>query len=139
MMEFAQLRDQVKVESLSRRPIGSSGLIGTWLNSNLNTNGIARVEISESGDELWLQVYAMGPDGLIDWGKAPVAPFTSSASSEAAAGLTCRFDFGFAETSLQGMIMKGLLVLTQFHRFKDDSKRIDYFAREYFALDHGRF
>jgi hypothetical protein len=37
------------------------------------------------------------------------------------------------------MIMKGLLVLAQFHLFKDDSGRADYFLREYFALSHDRF
>jgi hypothetical protein len=56
-----------------------------------------------------------------------------------AAGFTCTYDFGFAETELQGMIMKGLLVLAQFHRFKDNSKRADYFVREYYALEHGQY
>jgi hypothetical protein len=37
------------------------------------------------------------------------------------------------------MILKGLIVLAQIHRFKDDSKRADYFVREYFALEHGRY
>jgi hypothetical protein len=37
------------------------------------------------------------------------------------------------------MIMKGLLVLAQFHHFKDDSNRADYFVREYFSLIHGRY
>jgi len=35
--------------------------------------------------------------------------------------------------------MKGLLVLAQFHLFKDDSGRADYFLREYFAMSHDRF
>ena len=46
--------------------------------------------------------------------------------------------FGFAETRLQAMVMKGLLVLSQFHGFKDDSGRADYFVREYYALTDGR-
>ena len=32
------------------------------------------------------------------------------------------------------MIMKGLLVLAEFHSFKDNSNRAPYFVREYFAL-----
>jgi hypothetical protein len=35
------------------------------------------------------------------------------------------------------MIMKGLLVLAQFHLFSDD--RESYFLREYFAATHDRF
>jgi len=37
------------------------------------------------------------------------------------------------------MLMKGLLVLAQFHHFKDDSGRAGYFVREYFGMDHGKF
>jgi hypothetical protein len=36
------------------------------------------------------------------------------------------------------MIMKGLLVLAQFHLF-NDNQREDYFLREYFANTHDRF
>jgi hypothetical protein len=85
---------------------------------------------------LSLQVFAVGPEGLIDWGSSTVKVFASQPTSRAGAGFTCTFDFGFVEAELQGMIMKGLLVLAQFHRFKDDSKRADYFVREYFALEH---
>jgi hypothetical protein len=37
------------------------------------------------------------------------------------------------------MIMKGLLVLAQLHSFKDESRRADYFVREYFALAHEQY
>jgi hypothetical protein len=37
------------------------------------------------------------------------------------------------------MILKGLIVLAQIHRFKDGGDRVDYFVREYFALEHGRY
>ena len=63
----------------------------------------------------------------------------SAPSSQVAAGFTCRYDFGFAEAALQAMILKGLIVLAQIHTFKDDSRRADYFVREYFALAHGRY
>jgi len=35
--------------------------------------------------------------------------------------------------------MKGLLVLAQFHLYKDDSKRESYFLREYYAKTHDLF
>jgi hypothetical protein len=37
------------------------------------------------------------------------------------------------------MIMKGLIVLAQVHKFKDDSGRMDYFVREYYAVVHDRY
>jgi hypothetical protein len=138
-MQFAQLYDRIETDPATTATLDTSPLPGIWVNSNPNTNGIARMVVSESDRNLSIQAFAIGPDGLIDWGTTQLAVFASTPTSRTAAGFTCLFDFGFAETELQGMIMKGLLVLAQFHRFKDDSKRVDYFLREYFALEHGRF
>ena len=137
-MQFAQLSDRVESDG-SSTPMDVQALPGVWINSNPNTTGIARMVMSESEGKLSLQVFAVGPDGLIDWGSTNVNVFAGLPTSKVGAGFTCVFDFGFAETELQGMIMKGLLVLAQFHRFKDNSKRADFFVREYFALEHGRY
>jgi hypothetical protein len=138
-MQFAQLYDRVETDPATAGALDTSSLPGIWINSNPDTNGIARMVVSESSRSLSVQAYAIGPDGLIDWGTTDLAMFASTPTSRMATGFTCLFDFGFAETELQGMIMKGLLVLAQFHRFKDESKRADYFLREYFALEHGQF
>ncbi len=137
-MQFAQLSD--RVETITQdTPMDVQALPGVWINSNPNTSGIARMVMSEAGGKLSLQVFAVGPEGLIDWGSADVKVFAGQPTSKIGAGFTCLFDFGFAETELQGMIMKGLLVLAQFHRFKDDTKRADFFVREYYALEHGKY
>ena len=136
-MQFAQLSD--RVESNGSKTMDTHALPGVWINSNPNTSGIARMVMSEAEGKLSLQVFAVGPDGLIDWGSTGVKVFAGVPTSNTGAGFTCTFDFGFAETDLQGMIMKGLLVLAQFHRFKDNSNRADFFVREYFALEHGRY
>src|SRR5215467_10098389 len=138
-MQFAQIRDRVETDAGTTGPIDVSALSGMWINSNPDTNAIARIVISESERDLSLQVYAIGPERLIDWGSTRADVFTFTPSSRVAAGFTCVFDFGFAETRLEGMLAKGLLVLAQFHAFKDKSGRADYFVREYFALDHGRY
>lgn len=134
-MQFAQLSDRVESNG-NATPMDTQALPGVWINSNPNTSGIARMVMSESEGKLSLQVFAVGPDGPIDWGSTGVNVFAGLPTSKVGAGFTCNFDFGFAETELQGMIMKGLLVLAQFHRFKDDSKRADFFVREYYALEH---
>jgi hypothetical protein len=135
-MNFAQVCDRVEAQA---GEIDPKALVGAWINSNLDTNSIARINITDSGGKLQLQVLAMGPDGLIDWGASEAQVFAAGPASHTGAGFTCRYDFGFAETRLQAMIMKGLLVLAQFHLFKDDSGRADYFLREYFAVSHDRF
>lgn len=138
-MQFAQLSDRVDKTESNGVITDLHALPGVWINSNPDTNGIARLVISESDGQLSVQAFAVGPTGLIDWGSTNVKVFAGLPTSQVAAGFTCLFDFGFAETELQGMIMKGLLVLAQFHRFKDNSKRADYFVREYYALEHGRY
>jgi hypothetical protein len=138
-MQFAQICDRVETDPATAAPPDVSTLPGIWINSNPETNGIARLVLSESGGNLSVQVYAIGADGLIDWGTTRANIFSSSPSSRVAAGFTCRYDFGFAEAVLQAMILKGLIVLAQIHSFKDGSGRADYFVREYFALAHGRY
>ena len=136
-MEIAQLCDLV--EPSIPGSLNGSALVGEWLNSNPDTTSIGRVTISESGGKLLMRVLAIGPEGLIDWGVAELAIFSSGPASSTPAGFISDYDFGFAETEIRGMIMKGLLVLAQFHRFKDESQRADYFVREYFSLAHGKF
>lgn len=137
-MEFAQLYDRVEIEDAAS-PLDTSNLKGVWINSNPDTNGIARMEFSDVDGQLSIRVHAVGPDGLIDWGLAPVKLCAASPGSRATAGFTCTYDFGFAETRLQAMIMKGLIVLAQVHKFKDDSNRMNFFVREYFAVVHDRY
>lgn len=114
-------------------------LLGTWINSNPDTHSVAVVKATDSDGKLKLQVSAVGPDRFVDWGVADAQVFAATPDSHVGAGFTCRYEFDHGETRLQGMIMKGLLVLAQFHLFKDASDRESYFLREYFAATHDRF
>lgn len=138
-MQFAQLFDCVETDAATSGSPDLSSFPGVWINSNPDTQGIARMVMSESEGKVTLQVYAIGPDSLIDWGPVEITVFMATPSSRTGAGFTCVYDFGFVETRLQGSIVKGLIVLAQYHTFKDDSKRADYFLREYFASTHTRF
>ena len=114
-------------------------LLGTWINSNPDTHSVALVKATEADGGLRLQVSAVGPAGLIDWGVAKADVFAATPDAHAGAGFTCRYQFEHGETRLQGMIMKGLLVLAQFHLFNDHTDHEDFFLREYFAATHDRF
>lgn len=138
-MQFAQICDRVETEPIAASDIDRSAFIGTWINSNPDTNSIARLKVFESDGDLKVQVSGVGPDGLIDWGAVVAESFAAGPASRAGAGFACTFDFGFAEARMQGMIMKGLLVLAQFHTFKDESRRAGYFLREYYAKTHDRY
>jgi hypothetical protein len=116
-----------------------SALLGTWINSNPDAQSVVLVRATDSGGRLKLQVSAVDPGGFVDWGAADADVFAATPESHSAAGFTCRYQFEHGETRLQGMIMKGLLVLAQFHLFNEESKRESYFLREYFAATHDRF
>ena len=136
-MQFAQLFDLV--EANTAEPIEFSQWVGTWVNSNPGTTGIARLMISGGDREFFLEIHAVGPDGAIPWGKTPIKTLAPHPAAHRGAGFTCSYDFGFVTVRLQAMIVKGLIVLGQFHSFKDDSGRADFFVREYYALEHGRY
>ncbi|HEU4794708.1 MAG TPA: hypothetical protein VFT02_03700 [Pyrinomonadaceae bacterium] len=116
-----------------------TALLGTWINSNPDTHSVARVEATDANGKLRLQVSAVGPGGFVDWGAADAEVFAAAPDSHTGAGFICRYKFAHGETRLQGMIMKGLLVLAQFHLFNDATNRESYFLREYFAATHDRF
>ena len=137
--QFAQLCDLVETDPIRERDLDRGALIGNWINSNPDTSSIARVNVFERDGKLQLQAFAVGPDGLVDWGTTTANVFAAGPASRVGAGFAATFDLGFAETRLQAMIMKGLLVLAQFHLFKDDSGHDSYFLREYYAKTHDLF
>ena len=136
---FAQICDLVETEPIRDRDIDRRALVGNWINSNPDTNSITRVNVFEADGKLQLQAFAVGPDGPNHWGTTTADVFAAGPASRVGAGFAATFDFGVSETRLQAMIMKGLLVLAQFHLFKDDSGRDSYFLREYYAKTHGLF
>src|SRR5829696_2379669 len=105
-IQYAQLSDNVEPERITK--IDPKALIGHWINSNPDTTSIARINITEANGKLQLQVSAVGPDGLIDWGIASAEVFAAGPASRTGAGFACTYDFGFAEARFQAMIMKGL-------------------------------
>ena len=131
--------DLVETEPIRERDIDRGALVGNWINSNPDTRSITRVNIFEANGKLQLQAFAVGPDGPIDWGTTTADVFAAGPASRSGAGFAATFDLGFAEVRLQAMIMKGLLVLAQFHLLKDDSGRASYFMREYYAKTHDLF
>lgn len=135
-VQFAQICDLVETDPIRECDIDRGALIGNWINSNPDTNSITRVNVFEADGKLELQAFAVGP---VDWGVTTANVFAAGPASRTGAGFAATFDLGFADVRLQAMIMKGLLVLAQFHLFKDNSGRDSYFLREYYAKTHDLF
>ena len=104
--------------------------LGTWINTFRDTRSITRFVLAQASEGYTITPYVS--NGAGDLGVAEVVPFAPNVDSRQADGFTARYDFGFLEMSLAAYYTKGLIVVSQYTRFKDESGRPDYFNREFF-------
>jgi hypothetical protein len=107
-----------------------SHFLGTWINTFRDTGSITRFVLAQTSMGYTITAYVS--DGVGDLGAAEVVPFAPYVDSRQADGFTARYDFGFLEMALAAYCTKGLIVVSQYTRFKDESGRPDYFNREFF-------
>jgi hypothetical protein len=125
-----QLADR-KPEIANEDPsVDLSHFLGTWINTFRDTRSITRFVLAPASAGYTITAYVS--DGVGDLGPAEVVPFAPNVDSRQADGFTARYDFEFLEMSLAAYYAKGLIVVSQYTRFKDESGRPDYFNREFF-------
>jgi hypothetical protein len=107
-------------------------LLGTWINTYRETRSICRFTLAPSESGYSIETMAATEGGGQTLGKTEVRPFSPNVNSRKADGFTARYDFEFLEMSLAAYCAKGLIVVSQYTRFKDGSGRPDYFNREFF-------
>lgn len=116
------------------RILHADKLIGRWLNTNPETQGVAEIIIERAGDSFFVGVLGVGEDGLLAW---PRTEATALANLEEEAGqralaLAVDFDFGFMRAETYLRVNKGVLVIVAYYIFLDDSRRSNYVNREFF-------
>ena len=109
-------------------------LIGRWVNTNPDTQGVAECEIQPDGDQFTIRISGVGADGPIAW---PITRTKPLANLEEEAGqrtiaLAATFEFGFMKSEIYIRVNKGVLVIVLFNTFLDDSGRANYLNREFF-------
>jgi hypothetical protein len=114
--------------------LSADKLIGRWMNTNRETQGLAEFLIEQDGERFSVSGVGVGADGPIHW---PVTEAKALANLEEEAGqravaLTATFDFGFMRAETQIRVNKGVLVIVLFHTFLDDSGRSNYVNREFY-------
>jgi hypothetical protein len=107
-----------------------SSFLGTWVNTFRETRSITRFVLTQTSVGYLINTFVS--EGIKDLGPSEVVPFAPNVNSRQADGFTARYDFGFLEMSLAAYYTKGLIVVSQYTRFKDQSGRPDYFNREFF-------
>jgi hypothetical protein len=133
-MQAVKQDDQITVGSQGVENSGArvdlSHFLGTWVNTFRNTRSIIRFVLDQANVGYTITAYVSG--GVGDLGTVEVVPFAPKVDSRQADGFMACYDFGFLEMSLAAYYTKGLIVVSQYTRFKDRSARPDYFNREFF-------
>jgi hypothetical protein len=116
------------------RTLHADKLIGRWLNTNPETQGVAEIIIERVGESFFVNILGVGENGLIAW---PRTKATALANLEEEAGqralaLAVDFDFGFMRAETYLRVNKGVLVIVAYYIFLDDSRPSNYVNREFF-------
>jgi hypothetical protein len=134
ILEFKQTSHLNPALVDAKGALSGEKLIGRWMNTNRETEGIAECVIARNDERFIVTIRGVGEHGLIDW---PTVTATTLANLEEEAGqrtvaLAADFDFGFMRAETHIRINKGVLVIVLFNTFKDDSGRANYLNREFF-------
>jgi hypothetical protein len=121
--------------------IDPSPLVGSWVNFDTASRGLARVVVAVDSDgngggsgDLTVRAFGAGSSERRDWGEVPGEPFADGASLASAVAFTARYDFGSHTVTLACYLNKRLLVVDAYTRFHDGSGRSGYFARDHFYI-----
>jgi hypothetical protein len=124
-----QIASGVRGQTSSGGRVDLSHFLGTWINTYKQTGSIRRFVLDQNGEGYTIAAVS---EGIGDLGAVEVVPFAPRVDSQEADGFMARYDFVFLEMSLAAYYTKGLIVVSQYTRFKDGSGRPDYFNREFF-------
>jgi hypothetical protein len=116
------------------RTLHADKLIGRWLNTNAETQGVAEIIIERDGERFLVSVLGAGENGLIAWPqtKASALANLEEEAGQRALALAVDFDFGFMRAETYLRVNKGVLVIVAYYIFLDSSRRSNYVNREFF-------
>jgi hypothetical protein len=114
------------------RSSSASIFVGTWRNTNSEGCGIASVSFESEDDGAQMRMFGRDECGLHDWGKTTVEIYTEVGAMSEPAKIKAHFDLGSIDLLLHGWVKQGVLVLALFRGFQDESRRSNYFDREFF-------
>ena len=107
-----------------------SDFVGNWENTDRNTRGVTRLEITASGANVRVRAWGSCTPRDCDWGTTSGVPYAAKVDQNLARNanvLSVRFNQGFAETIM--IIRKGggrKLKVQTYTRFTDGGKRSNY-------------
>ncbi len=137
--EFKQLSHlDPDLNDQASRTLNAERLIGRWVNTNRDTQGLSEVVIEQEGELFTVRAVGVGEDGPIAWpeAEATVLMNLEEEGGQRAIAFAATFDLGYMKMQAQIRVNKGVLAPVLFTRFLDDSGRADYVTREFFSRPH---
>jgi hypothetical protein len=133
MLKATREEDRPNVSGKPPGEMSLDSLLGTWVNTNPQGRGIAKLVVSQAEGAPQLRVYGSGAPELVDWGRVPIANlYAKNVDSAELMAFDVHYNLGFMEIQGQANFSLGLLVLACFNTFRDESGRSNYFSREFF-------
>ena len=127
--------ESIYMRSDAKQKVGvkadASPLLGSWTNTNPETDYISRIIIREIDGALVVHAFGANSPEPIDWGEVEAAPYVSGSTQECA-GFYARYAFELVETHLAANQKLGILVIQSYTSFRDGSGRLSHYAREFF-------
>jgi hypothetical protein len=116
------------------RTLHADKLIGRWLNTNPETQGITEIIIEQVGERFFVSILSVGENGLVAWPQTKAAALANleEEAGQRALALAVDFDFGFMRAETYLRVNKGVLVIVAYYIFLDGSQRSNYVNREFF-------
>ncbi len=105
-------------------------ILGRWRNADRHARGLRDLWIAPCEEGV---VVTAAAHGDIEWGEATGCLYTDVVYGKVGGvAAYARFNFGFAESSMQIREVKGVLVVASFSRFEDRAQHEPFFIREFF-------
>ncbi len=141
MVEFKQLSHLDSVlTNPATRTLRANDLTGRWVNTNRETKGIAECTIERQGERFVISLMGVGAKDLIEWPavEGKLLANLDEEGGQRAVAVTAIFEFSFMKAETYIRLNRGVLVIVFYITFLDNSGRLNYVTREFFA-NHNNF
>ncbi|MGA7414942.1 MAG: hypothetical protein WBW33_31020 [Bryobacteraceae bacterium] len=108
--------------------VSPAPLVGTWLNTNTATRDLAKVVITQSGNNLTVHAYGACSPKPCDWGPEPGIAYSAGVTAVPAEAFSAQYNFGFSKVILVGHLIGNLLNVETLTVFTDGSGRNAYYS-----------
>lgn len=109
-------------------------LLGRWVNTNRQTQGIAECIITQDGEHVNLRIMGVGTGAPVEWPsvRARILANLEEEAGQRTVALAADFEFDFMKIETHLRVNRGVLVIVIFNTFTDGSGRSNYLNREFF-------